>query len=109
MATKSLGVTIDRQLTFDQHVANVCKTCYVHIRALRHVRESLPDDIARIAAYSVVKSKFDYCNSVHSKDRLQLESFAARAEYLCTSCAACCAANYRATPVVVKMYWLPVR
>jgi len=25
---KSLGVTLDRHLTFDQHVANVCKACY---------------------------------------------------------------------------------
>jgi hypothetical protein len=39
---KSLGVTLDRQLSFDQHVDNVCKACYFHIRALRHVRDSLP-------------------------------------------------------------------
>ena len=29
---KTLGVTLDRLLTFDQHVANVCKACYFHIR-----------------------------------------------------------------------------
>jgi len=31
-------------------VANVCKACYFHIRALRHVRQSLPNDVARIVA-----------------------------------------------------------
>ena len=39
---KTLGVTLDWLLTFDQHVANVCKACYFHIRALRDVRQSLP-------------------------------------------------------------------
>ena len=61
---KSLGVTLDRHLTFDQHVANVCKACYFHIRALRHVCQSLPDDVARIVACSIVGSRLDYCNSL---------------------------------------------
>jgi len=63
-AVKSLGVTLDRQLTFDQHVANVCKACYFHTRALRHVRPSLPDDVAKIVACSIVGSRLDYCNSL---------------------------------------------
>ena len=61
---KTLGVTLDRLLTFDQHVANVCKAGYFHIRALRHVRQSLPDDVARIVACSIVNSRLDYCNSL---------------------------------------------
>ena len=57
---KTLGVTLDWLLTFDQHVANVCKACYFHIRALRHVHQSLPDDVARIVACSVVDSRLDW-------------------------------------------------
>ena len=53
-----------RLLTFDQQVANVCKACYFHIRALRHVRQSLPDDVAKIVACSIVDSRLDYCNSL---------------------------------------------
>ena len=30
---KSLGVVLDRSLSFDQHVAAVCMNCYFHIRA----------------------------------------------------------------------------
>ena len=59
---KTLGVTLDRLLTFDQHVANVCKACYFHIRALPHVHQSLPDDVARIVACSIVNTRLDYCN-----------------------------------------------
>ena len=62
---KSLGVTFDRQLSYNQHINNVCKSCYYHIRALRHVRESLPDDVARTVACSIVTSRLDYCNSLY--------------------------------------------
>jgi len=44
---KLLGVTIDRHLTFDSHVQNVCKSAYYHIRALKHIRSSLSTDMAR--------------------------------------------------------------
>jgi len=61
---KSLGVILDSKLTFDKHVSNISKACYCHIRALRHVRESLPDDVARTVACSIVGSRLDYCNSL---------------------------------------------
>jgi hypothetical protein len=63
---KSLGVTLDQQLTFDQQVDKVCKACYFHIRALRHVRPSLPDDVTRTIACSIVNSRLDYSNSLLS-------------------------------------------
>ena len=40
-SVKSLGVTLDSRLSLDQHVTDVCKSCYFHIRAL------LPDDVAK--------------------------------------------------------------
>jgi len=64
---KSLGGRDTRQeavMSFDAHVTNVCKLCYCHIRSLRHVRESLPNDVARTVACSIVRSSLDYCNSL---------------------------------------------
>ena len=61
---RSLGVTLDKKLTFDQHVTDICRSCYHHIRALRHVRESLQDEVARTVACSLVSSRLDYCNSL---------------------------------------------
>ena len=46
-------------------INNVCKACYYHIRSLRHVHQSLPDDVARTVACSIVTSRIDYCNSVY--------------------------------------------
>ena len=63
---KSLGVILDRQLrpTFDEHVASITKTCLFHICALRHVRNSLPDDVAKTVACSNIDCRLDYCNSL---------------------------------------------
>ena len=61
---KSLGVTLDSHLTFDDHVTAVSKACYFHIRALRHIRASIPDNVAKMIACSIVGSRLDYCNSL---------------------------------------------
>ena len=61
---KSLGVTLDSKLNFKAHVNNICKGCYFHIRALRHIRSSLPLDLLKTVACSVVCARLDYCNSL---------------------------------------------
>jgi hypothetical protein len=64
-SVKSLGVTLDKHLSFDEQVDNVCKSAYFHIRALRHIRESLPDDVTKTVACSIVSSRLDYCNALY--------------------------------------------
>jgi len=60
---RSLGVTLDQKLSFDQHVNNTCKSCYYHIRALRHIRDSLPHEVNTVLACSVIGSR-NYCNAL---------------------------------------------
>ena len=38
---KSLGVVLDSQLTFENHVQAVCRACNYHLWALRHIRHLL--------------------------------------------------------------------
>jgi hypothetical protein len=61
---KSLSVTIDQSLSFDQHVRNVVKASNFHIRALRHIRPVLDPIMANTVACSIVSSRLDYCNSL---------------------------------------------
>jgi len=61
---KSLGVSIDSTLSFNQHVDNICKASHYHIRALRHIRQCLNNDTARTVASSMVGARLDYCNSL---------------------------------------------
>ena len=51
-------------MTHDDHVTVVSNTCYFHIRALRHIRASIPDNVANMIACSVVGARFDYYKSL---------------------------------------------
>jgi len=61
---KILGVTLDKHLTFDDHVTAVCKSAYYHIRAVHHIRPTITEDMAKTIACALVGSRVDYANSV---------------------------------------------
>jgi len=56
---KSLGVTIDNTLSFDDHINNVCKAAHFHIRALHHIRRCVSVDDAKTVASAMVSSRLD--------------------------------------------------
>ena len=47
---KILGVTLDKNLSMNNHVSAVCKSIHYHIRALRHIRSSISEDMAKMVA-----------------------------------------------------------
>jgi len=65
---RSLGVTLNRKLSFNQHMNNnTCKSCYHHIRALRHFLDLLPEEVVLTVACSVIGSRLNYCNALLSR------------------------------------------
>jgi len=48
----------------DKHISELCKSCFYHLRALRHIRSSITDDVAKTIACSFVGARLDYANSV---------------------------------------------
>ena len=57
---KILDVTFDSHLTFDKNVADVCKACSFHMRALRDIRPCLTADSSKTIASSLLGSRLDY-------------------------------------------------
>jgi len=60
---KILGVTLDKNLTFDDHVNAVCKLAHYHIRAMCHIRPAITEDMAKSVACALIGSRLDYANS----------------------------------------------
>ena len=60
---KTLGVVLDKRLSFDAQVDRTFKAIQYHARSFRHIRNSLPDILAHTMASSIV-SRLDYCNSL---------------------------------------------
>ena len=59
----------------NNYVSAVCKSIHYHICALRHIRSSISEDMAKMVACALVGSRLDYANSVlfgaTQKKRLQ--------------------------------------
>ena len=61
---KILGVTLDKNLSMDNHVNYVSKSVHYHIRAIQHIRPFISEDMAKMVACALVGSCLDYANSV---------------------------------------------
>ena len=61
---KLLGVTIDSQLTFDQHVENLCTKLSQRIAALRKIRRFLPLDQRKLYYNAMIKQTMLYASTV---------------------------------------------
>ena len=61
---KLLGVTIDSQLSFDQHVDDLCKKLAQRIAVLRKIRRSLPLDQRKLYYNAMIKQIMLYASTV---------------------------------------------
>ena len=61
---KTLGVTLDTRLAFDHHVSAISKSRLIHIRAFRHIRHTLTQEMANSVVVSLVSFRIDYANSL---------------------------------------------
>ena len=106
---KSLGVTLDQSLTFDQHVQCVVKASNYHIRALRHIRPMLDRGVANTIACSIVSTRLDYCNSLLYGTKASNIKKLQRVQNSLARVVA--KSNWRdhMTPVLKDLHWLPVK
>ena len=58
---KLLGITIDKNLNFNAHIANLCKTANQKVSALARIAKLLPFKRKRILFKAFIESQFSYC------------------------------------------------
>ena len=63
-STKSLGVHIDQNLSWNVHVEKLCKKIASGVGALKRARSFVPYETLRSVYMSLVQPHFDYCDSV---------------------------------------------
>ena len=105
---KSLGVTLDKTLSFDEHVKNTVKASNFHIKALRHIRPLLNKSIANSVACSIVTTRLDYCNSLlYRTSKTNLDKLQ-RIQNTLARVVAGSRKRDHITPVLKDLHWLPV-
>jgi len=62
-STRNVGVILDSTISMSDHISSVSKSCFLSIRDLRRIRNTLDFSTARTIATSLIHCKLDYCNS----------------------------------------------
>jgi len=63
-SARNLGVVFDSELSMTNHISSVSKSCFLSIRDLRRIRNTLDFTTAHTIATSLIHTKLDYCNSL---------------------------------------------
>jgi hypothetical protein len=90
-----------------RHISKVCRAAHFHIRALRHIRAALTEDMAKMLAASLVQSRIDYANSlIHGVGNIRklqsVQNSAARVVFKDV-------AHQPSNILLSKLHWLPVQ
>jgi len=59
-----LGVIVDQEMLFADHVRRLASLCFYLLRQLRSIRRTLTTETTTILVHALVISRIDYCNSV---------------------------------------------
>jgi len=76
-SARNLGVIYDKK-SFAQHISSISKSCFLNIRVLKHIRNTIDQTTSCTIATYLIHSKIDSCNSLLLKlpatqtNRLQL-------------------------------------
>ena len=106
---RNLGFIFDSDMSLNNQISAVAKSCHFHIRDIRRIRHLLSLPIAVTLANALVSSKLDYCNSLyfgiskHNLSHLQrIQNSLARAITFTSK-------RNHITPILKELHWLPVK
>ena len=60
----NLGVTFDNELSMNDQVNHITRSCFYQLRQLRFIRNSLPTDTAKLLVHAFASSRVNYSNSL---------------------------------------------
>jgi Reverse transcriptase (RNA-dependent DNA polymerase) len=63
-SVKLLGLTLDRHLTFGEHIDNVIRKCHGLIGVLARAAPYLSRDLRRLVYVSLIRSHLEYCSAI---------------------------------------------
>ncbi len=61
---KNLGVILDSNLSFENHISHVTKTAFFHLRNIAKLRNMLPVSDAEKLVHAFMTSRLDHCNAL---------------------------------------------
>ena len=104
----NIGATFDNHMNFGEHIKNICRVAFYHIRNIAKIRKFLSYDTAKTLVHAFVTSRIDSCNAL----LFGLPNFLIqRLQYVLNSAARVIARSRKfdhITPLLIELHWLPV-
>ncbi len=105
---RNLGVILDDQLTFKDHIAKRARPCRFALHNIRKIRPFLTEYATQLLVQALVISRLDYCNALLAG----LPTCAIRPLQMIQNAAECLVFNEpkraHVTLLLISLHWLPV-
>ena len=102
----SLGVLLEKHLSFDDQIDHVCKSSINHLRNSLRIRRYLDVNAPSTVIHAVITKRLDYCNHLYF-GLPKYNKVPTNAEHCC-SYISLCQEYEHITPVLAQLHWLPV-
>ncbi len=105
---RNLGVRIDDQLTFSDHIAKTAQSCRFALYNIKKIRPFLSEHASQLIVQALVLSRLDYCNALVAG----LPASSIKPLQLTQNAAARLIFNepkrMHVTPLFINLHWLPI-
>ncbi len=102
---KNLGVILDSNLPFENHISHVTKTAFFHLRNIAKLRNMLPVSDSEKLVHAFMTSRLDYCNALLAGCPASSQVVQNAAARLLTR-----SRKYdHITPILRSLHWLPIK
>ena len=109
VSTRNLGVIFDDKLNFREHLSQICRTCFYHIRDLWRIRRYLLVSVAKTIATALVTSRLDYCNSLFHNIAIKDITKLQRVQNCLARVVTRSPRFTPSKPLLKSLHWLPVQ
>ena len=108
LSVKDLGVIFDSCLSMHQHVSNIVRTCYYHLRNLASIKDCLNMHALLSAVHAFITSRLDSGNSMLSGISQKQLSRVQRVQNAAARLIKGSKKRDHITPVLRQLHWLPI-
>ena len=105
-SNKILGIWFQQQLCWDNHIAEVTRSCYTTICVLRKIKHLANRHLRKQLCNSLILSRLDYCSTVFDPLTTNMEK---RLQKVQNSATALILNRYCSTKDVLTIGWLPIK
>jgi hypothetical protein len=106
---KNIGVWMDRSLTGEKHVVQLCRVAYAQLKSLSKIKRFFNTESLETILHALVTARIDYCNSIQYGFN---ERVLHRVQVLQNACARLLSNASRfshITPILAELHWLPIK